>query len=93
MFNLKKDLNSAMIALNKMEGPGFAEQSLTEAQFSLGEALEFLKKKPGVHFMGSIYGSGGINRYFVLKDGTLQYSRSHGWQQLDKAVTMGFEID
>ena len=40
----------------------------------------------------TIYGRGGYNRWFVLRDGTVCFSFDHGREDVPKAEALGFKI-
>ena len=39
-----------------------------------------------------VYGSGGVNRWFVRPDGTVRFSMRHGEKKAEDAAAAGFEI-
>ena len=46
------------------------------------------------HRIYTVYGNGGVNRWFIYSDGTVKFSESHAQspEHLAKAKELGFEI-
>ena len=109
MVNMNMPKEELLKAFNAVEGDGWAERLVTEDERMVVWAREngkdyqthftsiahVIKKK---EFTGCecIYGSGGFNRYFVRKDGSVDFSSMHAMypndKTIEKARSAGFEI-
>jgi hypothetical protein len=78
----------------EVEGPNWIRDMVdgtTEGDmFSVAAALAMFNKGRWINAI--IYGLGGWDRYFVMEDGEVAYSASHGRTNLPKAEAAGFRI-
>jgi len=85
--------------IDYIEGDGYYEtikDEIIEAMQGIGEIremAEMLGDDPDREVIQSIYGNGGWNRYFVMSNGTVEFSKMHGSaEDVKKAQEVGFEL-
>jgi len=97
--NLRDEPMLTVEAMAQVEGPAWLEEqeriarggvSEGERDGSLEHALELLQAGRSA----KIQGRGGINRWFVEKDGSVAFSESHSEsrEHTEKARSLGFAI-
>jgi hypothetical protein len=95
LFTTSEDALRA--AFDYVERPGFFDRSMVEnSEYSIQYAIERVTDPiltTGAWCVSTVYGDGGWNRYFVYRDGTIMFSRSHAERGcISRAVTAGFAI-
>lgn len=79
-------------AIAEVERTGWAEDDARWAWDGRPESVEGAERLWRKTGFGEIYGSGGIARYLIRRDGEVVYSSSHG-TRLPKALAAGFRDD
>jgi len=101
-LNVIKDLEKVKLAFELMEGKSIVqctgEYSLEGAIILLNKYFEYIKENdPEFNFdtIATIYGKGGVHRYFLNPNGTIRFSIFHmGYKDVSKdAESLGFIID
>ena len=91
LLNIKdKDIQ---IAFELLEGKEVAYN--LKGLYSLDFAINYFKDHTMIKSTIIIYGMGGLNRYYVNKDGSIRFSKFHmGYKDITKDVeALGFIID
>ncbi len=69
----------------------FARSMSEAAHTQDAEEAEFIMDSCG---FGTIYGDGGVNRYYVRREGRLAFSRFHSSEEAqDRARKAGFDVE
>lgn len=98
MLNLLTSLDVVKAAFVKMEDKAALEN---DGEYGFAGVLmrfqEFQESKNKYFgFSATVYGTGGVNRYFVTKDGNMRFSAYHAaWpkeETVEKAKKLGFEV-
>jgi hypothetical protein len=90
-MNLLTNYEATVRTLVEMEGKEWFEHQKTWGENSIDGALE-TSRGGGDYSSGIIYGFGGWHRYFIRSNGNVVYSSSHGRSGVEKARSLGFEI-
>jgi hypothetical protein len=100
--NLLTNLEETVRAIAEVEGPSWVHMQESGEQ-NVDAALEAIRYRMSVGpaeyddpnpIAYTIYGSGGMNRWYVFLDGTVKFSRSHAQSEehIARAEGFGFEI-
>ena len=109
IINMNMAFPELLAAFNAVEGTGWADRQILEdkelRQYRMDNgkehhrhinALVHVIRKQEFSGCDCIYGSGGFNRYFVRKDGSVDFSASHALypkeKTTEKARMAGFNI-
>ncbi len=99
--NLISNFEETVLAIAELEGEYWLKMSKkAEGEGSVKEALEYLRNNQGEDAPPiSIYGGGGINRWMVKVDGSVEFSKHHATRggqndagDIKKAQELGFKI-
>ncbi len=97
-FNILTHYDEVLEAMATIEGERWKELQLhptDDRKFTLSQALIFIKKlDPDSRSTFTVYGSGGINRWYIRADGSVEFSAPHAYKEKDitNAKLLGFKI-
>jgi hypothetical protein len=88
-LNLLNNRADVLAAFELMEGKHTLE---SKGRNSMKAAIEWLENPDEGSY--TVYGDGGLHRYFVRNNGDIEFSALHvGWQNtVKKAIDLGFKI-
>jgi len=97
-LNILTHYDQVLEAMASIEGSRWKELQLNptdDRKFTLSQALNFVKKvgaDSGSTF--TVYGGGGINRWYIRADGSVEFSARHAYKEKDitNAKVLGFKI-
>ncbi len=100
-LNVLNEENAVASALEMLEGTfitrgdkpytwKFALQRLKTFRAAHGDEMEEYEDT----VVGEVYGAGGVTRYYIRGNGTIQFSKHHchDSRKLNQAMELGFEI-
>ena len=97
-FNILTHYDEVLEAMATIEGERWKVLQLNpsdDKKFTLSKALNFVKKlDPDSRSTFTVYGSGGINRWYIRADGSVEFSAPHAYKEKDitNAKLLGFKI-
>ena len=97
--NLLNSYTTTVDAMGEIEGEAWRNLQERDSVCTTKGALEMLHKfgptedpEDYQNSVFTVYGAGGYNRWFVLRDGTVCFSFQHGREDVPKAEALGFKI-
>jgi hypothetical protein len=91
---LTTDESKVQNAFDEVEGEGWFDESMNDQHdLSLGPVKKRVENKNVGPQGANVYGKGGIHRYWVRRDGRIDFSKYHADEEaINKAKNVGFHI-